>query len=212
MHNKIKLALDKIPADLAGGCSIEKAIKMADIIVSNKLKIGIEIGVHRGRSLVPIGIAFKEAGGFLYGIDPYSREEYKVNNSSLPHKNWVPIMENYLNKKSKDLFYYDVLEYIKNNDLENFVELIRKTSQDAIEDFKKIELDFLHIDGNHAYERILMDLKNYTPLIKKEGFLVLDDISWTSVKNAKKDSKIMGTFENIYISDNKNWEIWRKCK
>lgn len=37
------------------------------------------------------------------------------------------------------------------------------------------ELDVLYIDGGHSYETTRSDIVNYSPLVKKGGFLVIDD-------------------------------------
>ena len=38
--------------------------------------------------------------------------------------------------------------------------------------------DIVYIDGGHTYECVAMDIFNYVPLVKKGGFLVMDDASW----------------------------------
>jgi hypothetical protein len=38
--------------------------------------------------------------------------------------------------------------------------------------------DIVYIDGGHTFECVAMDLFNYTPLVAKGGFLVMDDASW----------------------------------
>jgi len=65
--------------------------------------------------------------------------------------------------------------------------LIRKTAKAAAVDFTADGEPFglIHIDGNHDTESVLDDVANYFPLLAPgNGFLVLDDISWTSVKPA----------------------------
>jgi hypothetical protein len=55
------------------------------------------------------------------------------------------------------------------------IEFIRKTSTEAITHFEDESLDFVYIDGNHAYEYVLEDLENYWPKVKKGGILAGDD-------------------------------------
>ncbi len=47
---------------------------------------------------------------------------------------------------------------------------IRKLSNDAVSDIKE-ELDFCYIDGNHAKNFVIEDIKNYFPLVKSGGVL-----------------------------------------
>lgn len=41
---------------------------------------------------------------------------------------------------------------------------------------KKVGL--LHVDGNHSYENVAEDIKNYTPLVVSGGWIILDDYHW----------------------------------
>lgn len=40
------------------------------------------------------------------------------------------------------------------------------------------EISILHIDGNHAYEEVKSDIKNWVKLVKKGGWILLDDYLW----------------------------------
>ena len=74
---------------IQGWCTIEKAAKLIELIVSNKLETCVEIGVFGGSSLVPQAMAIRyNGGGLVYGIDPWE------NNSALEemvhpdHRKW----------------------------------------------------------------------------------------------------------------------------
>jgi predicted O-methyltransferase YrrM len=42
--------------------------------------------------------------------------------------------------------------------------------------------DLVHIDGNHDTEVVTKDVELYLPRLNRKGFIILDDISWDSVK------------------------------
>jgi cephalosporin hydroxylase len=55
-------------------------------------------------------------------------------------------------------------------------ELIKGYSQDAeVIETARGEYDTVYIDGSHEYEDALLDLKNYAPMVKQGGYLVIDD-------------------------------------
>ncbi|MBU1373834.1 MAG: class I SAM-dependent methyltransferase [Bacteroidetes bacterium] len=68
-----------------------------------------------------------------------------------------------------------------NLNLEN-VELIKGFSNDAtvLSKVKDRKFDLVYIDGDHSYEIAKQDIENYTPLLNKGGFMVLDDSSYFS--------------------------------
>lgn len=64
------------------------------------------------------------------------------------------------------------------------VKLLKMTSKEAIKNFKKGYLDFVYIDGNHDYNFVKYDLKNYFYFLKSGGYLIGDDFRLKSVKKA----------------------------
>lgn len=50
------------------------------------------------------------------------------------------------------------------------IEWVEKFSPDAIEDINE-KLDFVYIDGNHDYEFVKEDIRNYYPLVKDNGII-----------------------------------------
>jgi hypothetical protein len=59
------------------------------------------------------------------------------------------------------------------------VNIIKGYSNDAqvIEQVKSREFDLIYIDGDHSYEVALSDIHTYSPLLRKGGYLIVDDAS-----------------------------------
>src|SRR5688572_6839106 len=69
-------AAEALPADIGGGASAGKAQVLAWLIARRDLQVTVDIGVYRGRSLLPQAVAHRfSTGGMVYGIDPWSRTE-----------------------------------------------------------------------------------------------------------------------------------------
>jgi hypothetical protein len=51
------------------------------------------------------------------------------------------------------------------------IETIVSTSNDALEDLKGSQYDFIYLDGLHTYEGVKSDITNYLPLVKKGGVI-----------------------------------------
>jgi hypothetical protein len=66
------------------------------------------------------------------------------------------------------------------------VTFIRKFSSEACEDIPE-NVDFVYIDGNHSYDYVLADLRNYYPLIHEKGIIAGHDVFWSSVHKALDD-------------------------
>src|SRR5207248_7244682 len=57
--------------------------------------------------------------------------------------------------------------------------------------------DLVHIDGNHDAETVMKDVRNYLPRLKDNAVLIMDDVSWDSVKPAYQEvsAKMPRVFE-----------------
>ena len=54
--------------------------------------------------------------------------------------------------------------------------------------FDKVpKVDYIYIDGNHAYKYVLEDCRNYWSKIKEGGILAGHDIAWETTLNAVQD-------------------------
>lgn len=180
MYQEINNILEKITWDFGGGCPFEKAFIMADLVCKYNLKTTVEIGVYRGRSLLPIALAHKlSTQGIAYGIDPYKLEEALENDTPFTED-----IEKFCLALDFDSLHKDVLNLIESYQVVEHCILLRQTSKEAINYFidNDIYFDLLHIDGNHDTEKVMLDVNLYLPRIKPGGFIVMDDcFNWESV-------------------------------
>ncbi|CAN7343341.1 class I SAM-dependent methyltransferase [Paenibacillus sp. LjRoot153] len=172
--------------DFGGGSPLNKCYIMAYLITKFRLKNYVEIGVYKGRSLFSVSQAIKDNNGTAYGIDPYALNEAKQHDMEEDIRDKV---NHFLEELEFDDLYKNVVLKQEALELKNVIELIRKTSSQAVKDLKHIEIDMLHIDGNHDYNHVLEDITNYAPLIKDGGIIVFDDINWDSVRRCYDDIK-----------------------
>lgn len=87
------------------------------------------------------------------------------------------------NQKDMDDIFNHVEKKFKYQDN---IEFIRKTSDEAFNYIENESLDWIYIDGNHAYEYVLKDLINSYNKTKKGGYICGDDYYYpnNTVKNA----------------------------
>jgi glycosyltransferase involved in cell wall biosynthesis len=183
LYTDLKELLSEIKIDFGGGCSLEKAYIMAWLIANFKLKSTVDIGVYRGRSLFPQALAHKRfSNGIVYGIDPWNNELARENDN----KELKESIDDFLAKTDLSEIGREVSRYNFEKGFNDYCVLIQKKSEDAIAQFKdkNIIFDLIHIDGNHDTEMVMKDIDLYLPLLTEKGFVVMDDITWDSVKPA----------------------------
>ena len=119
------------------------------ILKDLKFKIGAEIGTEKG--LFMMQLVKRNPGMKMFAVDPYV--QYNGYNS------WVPeiFIGNY---------------QIAHDRLDQYnVEFIRKYSMDALVDFEDGSLDFVYIDGNHAYEYVRDDIAGWITKVRSGGII-----------------------------------------
>lgn len=183
LREKVRLTLAKVPIDFGGGCSVRKAYVMAWLINRFGVERSLDIGVYRGRSLLPQSIAHKHAGkGIAYGVDPLSAKEADEHNHNVLREEIKAFVDN----TDFDALYAEVVRRVEEFGVAPFTRIVRLTSAEAARQFaaEKVQFGLIHIDGNHDTAPVLQDVANYLPLLQPGGFLVMDDISWPSVEPA----------------------------
>ena len=78
----------------------------------------------------------------------------------------------------------DALQAIAAHGLDGSCTLLHETAADAAPRFAPASIDLLHVDGNHSEASVRDDLQRYLPLVRPGGVVVVDDISWSSVRRA----------------------------
>jgi len=183
---EIENVLAQVPIDFGGGCSVRKAFVMAWLIRRFRLATTVDIGVYRGRSLFPQAIAHRLAtGGVVYGVDPWSAEE-AAESDNLALRDAI---EHFVATTDFEGLFQEVTLKLKEYGLARHTRIVRSTSARAASRFVDdgVAFDLVHIDGNHDTSAVLRDVRLYLPLVRPGGFVVMDDVSWDSVRPAVRE-------------------------
>ena len=140
--------------------------------------VGAEIGVWWGNTSYYF---FMKKPKHLYLIDPWSIEPYRGTTEF----EW----DEYLTRYSKVTGstteagfqkYYDKVYEDVNRRFDPYenVTVLRMTSDEFFEGYDGDGLDWIYIDGSHAYEQVLIDLENALKIMKPGGLILGDDYKW----------------------------------
>lgn len=169
------------------------------MIQVGKVRRSLDIGVYRGRSFFPQALAHQRfTGGVAYGVDPYSKAEAQENDNPELRAQIAQFIEQFIEETDFDALFRDVQGLRKQHALQRHTKLVRRTSKSAARKFREEEISFglIHIDGNHDKQAVLDDVRAYLPLLEAGGFLVMDDISWSSIKPAVDE--VQATLPLVY--------------
>jgi predicted O-methyltransferase YrrM len=132
----------------------------------------VELGCYRGLSTVFLLSGIKNKKGFLYSIDPFEdnvdQQIKLVNRYDNAYYKKVELRG--INKKCT---LDQVRRKIKNKGFKNF-KLIQGYSFNVVKDWKE-KIDLLWIDASHNYKDVKRDFKQWSPFLKKGGFIAFHD-------------------------------------
>lgn len=188
--------------DLTGWCEDSKIAYMMDLVKSFDNPKIVEIGVWGGKSLIPMAYACTiMKSGHVYGIDPWDSKDSS--------EAWDKDNNNYLWWSTRDhnSIYNSCLAGISKHGVEKHVTLIRKRSDQAVDDFSDESLDIIHLDGNHAEPVCYSDVCSYVPKLKQGGYWIQDDVNWPSTLKGQKALSDLGL---SMVHQFLNWAVYRK--
>ena len=176
---------------IPGMCPDQKIKALYDIIDGVPSGDVVEIGTWWGKSaLVLLLLARRYGIGNVLCVDPWKDEELVQG---------VPAVDEASAALSADeafeVFKMNLLPYCSDNEEydNGCLNFLRETSKRANlayirgrysntkefgETKYKGDIALLHIDGNHAYEKVKQDVKLWTPLVVPGGWVVIDDYDW----------------------------------
>jgi predicted O-methyltransferase YrrM len=165
-------------AKLAGWCSREKALTIVRIVLEERPKTCVEIGVFGGRSLMPCAAALRHNGeGEIYGIEAWSPNIAIEQATNAVNDDWWSKVDFAGIKRE---FY----RFAAATNLTPHVRLIEAPSGRAAALFDTI--DFLHIDGSHSMVNAAEDVILYARKVRSGGIVVFDDVNWASTAPARE--------------------------
>ena len=149
---------------------LEELIEYVGSFINTKESTMIEIGSYAGESTELFAEHFKK----VISIDPFYNN-YDAND--ITSTSFMDLTDVY------KVFSERISKY------ENIIH-IRKTSDDAVEELSNAEVALVYIDGLHTYDQVLKDIKNYKPLLRREGFMCGHDYTphWQGVLQAINES------------------------
>jgi cephalosporin hydroxylase len=155
---------------LQGWCSKEKALNFMELVLEEKPKICVEIGVFGGSSIFPVASALKFLEqGVVIGIDPWDKLECLKNltlKEDEKHIEWW-------GKVPMDTVYQSYLSMLRRFGLDKYCKTIKKTAENAASEIQ--EIDILYLDAIYSEESALGILKLYMPKVRSGGYVWIND-------------------------------------
>lgn len=123
----------------------------------------VEVGSYQGDSTVQF---CKALGCRVFAVDPW-KNFYDATDSSSERYDMTNVEHNF------DV-HVEHFEVVK----------MKMDSEEGSKCFEDETLDFVYIDGNHTYEHVIADVRNWLPKVKEGGVIGGHDYTYPSVRRA----------------------------
>lgn len=169
----VRLGLER----LEGWCWEAKAQTMYECAVREGARVMVEVGVYGGRSLVPLIMAARETGGYVWGVDAWSNGvATTIPYGEANNRFWA---EDDLGRVKSKLF-----GFLGEHQLGGWVGLVEASSLAALPLFADGSVDLLHVDAAHSVLDEARDVASWLMKLRKGGVLIIDDTDRADVEPA----------------------------
>ncbi len=168
---------------------------LPQFLVDIGCEVGAEIGVYKGGFTEK----FCKVGLKMFAIDPW--ESFRGQGRTQR----VQDRQNFLYEHTCRT----LAPYIQ----DGICTIIRKTSMDAVKDFKNSSLDFVYIDGNHVFSYVAQDIYEWGKIVKSGGVVSGHDY-YNTIPQAHNVLCHVGVVVDAYtkLYDIQNWWIFGRSK
>eukprot|EP01060_Flectonema_neradi_P022061 TRINITY_DN3026_c0_g1_i3.p1 TRINITY_DN3026_c0_g1~~TRINITY_DN3026_c0_g1_i3.p1 ORF type:complete len:685 (+),score=126.29 TRINITY_DN3026_c0_g1_i3:36-2057(+) len=168
-----------------------------DIFNEIKINTAIDVGVWMGQSSITMAKLLKQQGkgGILISVDPWCGSVEHWRNGG---EGWNGLL---LRDRSIPMIFERYRSNVIREQVEPFVLPFPVGGHVAAQIFSNLKLsaDIVHVDGSHEYEDVVVDLRDWWPIVRPGGVLYGDDYSWRGVAKAVEEFReLHGAKVSIY--------------
>jgi hypothetical protein len=202
-EDHLKMEVCSILPSLEGWCSLEKALNFIDLVLQEKPKVYVEIGVFAGASLYPVLSTLKFLDhGVAIAIDPWDKYEcIKYLDQKLDH-----LHIDWWGRIDLESNYASFLKTLRMFNLTDYCIPLRTSAEHAAKIIGVI--DILHIDGNHSERSFTKYVQLYLPKVRSGGYIWLNDSLWIESQQAM--DLLLEQCDSVKMIDSGNCMLFRK--
>ena len=184
---------------IEGWLSVPEALELFRIArheIPSEEVVVVEIGSFLGKSSVVLGKALKpKRNARLYCVDPFDAS----GDSHSEH-----LYREIAQEKKKSLF-ERFEENVRRCGVRDQLEPVRSFSHDAVRQWTR-KIDFLFIDGNHAFDAVKHDFETWGAFVKPGGYIAFHDVLFDDSGNPQPPNDGPGRLIQDILSKIPTWK------
>ena len=186
---------------LHGWTTVDKGVRLAELVVSTQAALSVELGVFGGRGTISLAIGHEALEhGYVVAIDPWERA------ASLDGVN-APENADWWGKLDHEEIYQSFLKALADSRTASLCRVLRERSDVAVAEFEDRSIGVLHQDSNHSELISSAEVELWAPKLRAGGLWIADDTDWPTTQRAQARLVRKGF---AVIEDHSAWKVFRK--
>lgn len=201
MTPELRSRIEACIAALHGWTTVDKGVRLAELVIETRADLSVEIGVFGGRGTISMAIGHQLIqNGQVVAVDPWDVAASLEGDNDPANAQWWAAVDH-------EAIYRDFLDALARHGLTAQCRVVRKRSDMAARLFVDESVSVLHQDSNHSEQVSTTEVELWTPKLRSGGYWVADDTDWQTTLRAQAVLKELG-FD--LVEDHGGWRIYRK--
>jgi predicted O-methyltransferase YrrM len=186
---------------LHGWTSVEKGLRMAELVVAARSALSVELGVFGGRGTIALAIGHEaQDHGHVIAVDPWSRDASLEGENAADNDAWWGALDH-------EAIYESFLAALATTGTADRVRVWRERSAEAATRVDDGTVDVLHQDSNHSEAISSAEVELWTPKLRPGGLWIADDTDWPTTQRAQARLAELGF---ALVEDHAAWKVFRR--
>ena len=201
LRDRLRQRLEGALPPLHGWTTVDKGVRLAEIVVEARSARSVELGVFGGRGTISLAVGHEAIGvGEVLAIDPWEKA------ASLEGEN-APENDDWWSKLDYDAIHASFLEALRANGVERWCRVLRERSADAVRRVTDASVAVLHQDSNHSEAVSSAEVEQWVPKLRPDGWWIADDTDWPTTRKAQARLVELGF---AVVEDHGSWKVFRR--
>jgi Methyltransferase domain len=197
----LRVRIERCIPPLHGWTSVDKGVRMAELVVLAAADLSVELGVFGGRGTISLAIGHEAIGrGRVLAVDPWQKAD------SLDGVN-APENDDWWGKLDHEAIYRSFVQALADSAVAPLCRVLRERSDVAVGRVADGSVSVLHQDSNHSEAISTAEVMLWTPKIRQGGYWIADDTDWATTQRAQQ---MLLDRQFHLVEDHLQWKVYRK--
>jgi hypothetical protein len=201
VNDELRARIETSIAALHGWTTVEKGVRLAELVIERRADLSVEIGVFGGRGTISMAIGHQVIQtGHVVAVDPWDVAASREGVNDPVNTEWWSAVDH-------EAIYEGFLRALAQCGVGARCRIVRERGDLASHLFADESVSVLHQDGNHSEKISTAEVEVWIPKLQSGGYWVADDTDWQTTRRAQVMLADRG-FE--LVEDHGGWRIYRK--